>query len=85
MTFFYDVARRMAQPPWGVTANLCIRSRAGVWFSDAYPRSGGGEDVDFCLRLKDMLVAVPEARVTHPFWPRITVQVVGWALATCAA
>lgn len=89
MTFFYDVARRMEQPPWGVTANLCLHGRPAVWFSETYPRSGGGEDVDFCLRLKDTLpaharggalVAVPEARVVHPFWRSITAQVVGWAL-----
>lgn len=92
MTFFYDVALRMKNPPWGVTANLCIQGRTTervIWFSDDYPRTGGGEDVDFCLRIKDLLplrsrteavVAVPEARVSHPFWPNITKQVIGWAL-----
>lgn len=76
----------------GVTANLCVRGRIServVWFSDCYPRTGGGEDVDFCLRIKDLLplhvrteavVAVPEARVLHPFWNNISRQVIGWAL-----
>jgi hypothetical protein len=76
----------------GVTANLCVIGRATkrvVWFSDHYPRTGGGEDVDFCLRIKDLIplntrdevvVAVPEARVVHPFWQTVTRQVVGWAL-----
>lgn len=92
MTFFYDVARRMKNPPWGVTANLCIQGRTCdrvIWFSDDYPRTGGGEDVDFCLRIKDLLplhartaavVAVPEACVRHPFWGNVTRQIVGWAL-----
>jgi glycosyltransferase involved in cell wall biosynthesis len=92
MTFFYDVARRMKNPPWGVTANLCIQGRTCdrvIWFSDDYPRTGGGEDVDFCLRVKDLLplharttavVAVPEARVRHPFWGSVPRQIVGWAL-----
>ena len=28
----------------------------------------------------EIVVAVPEARVCHPFWTNITRQVVGWAL-----
>lgn len=45
--------------------------------------------MDFCLRIKDLMplnsrdeivVAVPEAQVEHPFWPDVTRQVVGWAL-----
>ena len=90
-TFFYDVARRMKHPPWGVTANLCIRGRErkAIWFNEGYPKTGGGEDLDFCLRLKDLqppnkrdeiVVAAPEARVVHPFWRSITSQVLGWAL-----
>lgn len=92
MSFFYDVAHRMAHPPWGVTANLCVQGRTHprlVWFSDTYPRTGGGEDVDYCFRVKDLvpqpdrteaIVSVPEARVVHPFWTSILSQVVGWAL-----
>ena len=91
MTFFYNVARRMKHPPWGVTANLCIRGRErdAVWFNESYPKTGGGEDVEFCLRVKDLqqplrrdeaVVAAPEARVVHPFWRCITKQVLGWAL-----
>jgi hypothetical protein len=90
MTFFYDVARRMRHPSWGVTANLCVvlRTNNTVWFSSVYPKTGGGEDVDFCLRLKALLphcdrasaiVAVPDAVVLHPFWNDIFKQVMGWA------
>lgn len=89
MTFFYDVAARMDNPPWGVTANICFRARTqnSIWFSDCYPKSGGGEDVDYCLRLKGgarhgrgAIVAVPGAVVHHPFWEHILSQVAGWAV-----
>ena len=38
---------------WGTTSNLMVRrSAAGdVRFSAAFPKHGGGEDVDFCLRM----------------------------------
>lgn len=90
MTFFFDVAARMKNPPWGITANLCVEGRTNneIWFSDKYPKTGGGEDVDYCLRVKDMqapharnaaIVSVPEAKVQHPFWDNVSKQVVGWA------
>jgi hypothetical protein len=84
MTFFFGIAQKMKHPPWGVTANLCVRGRADdpVWFGKGYPKSGGGEDVDYCLRVKDIergrisaIVSVPEARAEHPFWRNISRQV----------
>ncbi len=86
MTFFYSVSQRMRHPPWGVTANMCVRGRTQneIWFSNVYPKTGGGEDVDFCLRIKSLLpdhlrdaalVSVPEAVVHHPFWNDILSQV----------
>eukprot|EP00798_Chlamydomonas_sp_ICE-L_P013707 gene13703-19599_t len=80
-----------ANPPWGVTANLCVEGRTNnsLWFSSAYPKSGGGEDVDYCLRMKNRIgvgpdretciVSVPEAVVHHPFWDNILLQIAGWA------
>ena len=90
ITFFYDVANRMQHPPWGVTANICFRGRTQnkIWFNDVYPKTGGGEDVDYCLRLKEnmfgedrdqLFVSVPGARAEHPFWNKILQQVSGWA------
>lgn len=92
MTYFYDISRRVKNPPWGVTANQCIKTSLftvdEIRFSNSYPKTGGGEDVDFCLKVKDItpqssrlecIVSVPEARVQHPFWADITKQVVGWA------
>jgi hypothetical protein len=55
ITFFFDIARKLTNPPWGVTANLCVEGRMNnIWFNDIYPKSGGGEDVDFCLKTKNM-------------------------------
>ena len=83
--YFYGISNVVKFPPWGVTANLCVKSRTNnsIWFSSVYPRTGGGEDVDFCIRLqmagKERLVSVPSACVTHPFWENPLRQVRGWA------
>jgi hypothetical protein len=89
ISYFFDIAERCRHPPWGVTANLCVQGRMNdIWFSDVYPRTGGGEDVDFCLRTKncapsylreEVIVSAPLAKVMHPFWSRILSQAIGWA------
>ena len=76
-----------------MTANLCVknpeRTGGGVYFDMRYPKTGGGEDVSFCLTLKDLhahgprrqhpaVIAVPEATAQHPFWADIYAQV--WLL-----
>ncbi|CAM9884294.1 unnamed protein product, partial [Ectocarpus sp. 6 AP-2014] len=81
----FRIAKVVAYPPWGVTANLCVSGRSGdIWFSPAYPKTGGGEDVDFCLKTRqkygrDAIVAVPGAAATHPYWANPIRQVWGWA------
>ena len=57
--------------PWGVTANLFVRRPLSsvIRFDPRYFKTGGGEDIDFCLRLeKQPLVPVPLAVVVHPWW-----------------
>ena len=82
---FYGIADLVSRPPWGVSANLCVSGRSGtVWFSPAYPKTGGGEDVDFCLKTRqrygpDAIVAVPGAVATHPYWGSPIRQMWGWA------
>lgn len=83
VAFFWGIAR--ANPlhtelPWGVTANLCVRRPppGSLEFDEAFPKTGGGEDIDFCLRLREHVrrtvadsegfVAVPAAVITHPWW-----------------
>ena len=83
VAFFWTAARHFAgqtEMPWGVTANLCVRRVPGITFdeSGAFPKSGGGEDIDYCLRLRrwtrlhvpnsEGLVAWPDAIVDHPWW-----------------
>lgn len=85
--YFYGIAALRQNPPWGVTANMCVRGRtissSFEHFSSAYPRTGGGEDVDFCIRSQGAghgkLVAVPAAKVLHPYWDAPFKQIAGWA------
>jgi glycosyltransferase involved in cell wall biosynthesis len=75
LTFMFEIAADpiYESPAWGVTANLVVEMGTGVRFDTAYAKTGGGEDVDFCLRLTRSrhgghLRSVPEAVVVHDFW-----------------
>lgn len=56
-------------PAWGVTANILVKRLPGLRFDTTYAKAGGGEDVDFCLRILETgggrLMAAPAAMVTH--------------------
>lgn len=89
--YFYGISKHRIHPPWGVTANLMVRgSRYNhtVQFKHLYPKTGGGEDIDFVFQLKHFykthgcVVAVPEAVVHHPWWNNGGTcygQISGWA------
>lgn len=68
----YNIAERRIDPPWGVTANLCVCGRTSrVRFLLEYPKTGGGEDIDYCIRAakgKGSIIAVPGALAYHPWW-----------------
>lgn len=77
LTFMFEIAEsniyQPAGPAWGVTANILFR-RNNVRFDLTFAKTGGGEDVDYSLRVTKAfrggrLLAVPRARVIHPFWP----------------
>ena len=83
VTYFWDIARKRPDDrdlPWGVTANLIARRNAdGIDFNLIFPKTGGGEDIDFCRRKRDWAVAgdgkegggfcaAPNVVVTHPWW-----------------
>lgn len=60
---------------WGATANIAIKREAlgPIRFNEAYPKGGGGEDVDFFLRFRARnnfknLKTLAEAQVWHPWW-----------------
>jgi len=71
----FSVAERKGNHPWGATANTLVRRDAigDKRFSLKFPRSGGGEDVDFFLRVREYnhfrnLRTVRQAVVLHPWW-----------------
>ncbi|KAF7980106.1 hypothetical protein HWV62_39513 [Athelia sp. TMB] len=79
VTYFWDIATKIEHDvPWGVTANLMFRRnvRDGIAYDPSFPKTGGGEDIDFCLRKRDFTVgnggegfwAAPRVVVTHPWW-----------------
>ena len=53
----------VGQLPWAVTANMAVRNTAAR-FDGRFPRTGGGEDIDFCLKAcPGKLLAVPQVGV----------------------
>lgn len=91
--YFYGVSKRMRHPPWAVTANLLVsgsRLNPTIQFKDCYPKTGGGEDIDFVYQYKQfyplsgisVTASVPEAVVRHPWWNAGKVcysHIRGWA------
>lgn len=84
VTYFWDIAAKMsgtkmeADLPWGVTANLISRRdvQDGIEYDLDFPKTGGGEDIAFCLDKREASVgrggngfhAAPKVIVTHPWW-----------------
>ena len=69
VSFFWRAARQMVSVPWGITANLCVRRLGNMRFNEVFSKTGGGEDIDFCLQLPRLgLHCVPAARICHPWW-----------------
>ena len=90
--YFYGIAKQLTHPPWGVTANVLFRGSRHhhtVQFKHIYPKTGGGEDIDFIFQIKERngwsrrtVVAVPGAKALHPWWNHGNVcykQIIGWA------
>jgi hypothetical protein len=71
VTFFWSVADRMTECPWGVTANLLLR-RTPVRFDTDFIKTGGGEDIAMCIDTAGFcgkpLLAAPAAHAVHPWW-----------------
>ncbi|RYH20350.1 glycosyltransferase [archaeon] len=84
IAYFWDAPAIMPELPWGITANLCVRYVPGLEFNKAFIRTGGGEDIDFCLRLpKQPLKSLPSAIAFHPWWNRggkVYGHIFRWAL-----
>lgn len=68
-SFGWTISDYFHEVPWGITANLLVKRNDNIKFDLEFPKTGGGEDIDYCLKLKKWpLVAVPEASVVHPWW-----------------
>jgi glycosyltransferase involved in cell wall biosynthesis len=78
VTYFWDIAEKLTDDlPWGVTANLIVkRVKDDISFNLVFPKTGGGEDIDYCIRKRDWFVErglpgfkpAPKVVVTHPWW-----------------
>jgi glycosyltransferase involved in cell wall biosynthesis len=89
--YFYGISKHRIHPPWGVTANIMVRGSRhnhAIQFKYLYPKTGGGEDIDFVFQLKHFyktagcVVSIPEAVVNHPWWNNGNTcygQICGWA------
>ncbi len=72
---FFGIAGWYAEMPWATTSNVLVRGpdMRAHRFSSAFPKAGGGEDIDVFLRLtghaRAEFRAVPAAIVHHDFWP----------------
>jgi hypothetical protein len=89
--YFYGISKHRIHPPWGVTANMMVRGSRhnhAIQFKNLYPKTGGGEDIDFVFQLKHFyktdgcVVSIPEAVVNHPWWNNGNTcygQICGWA------
>lgn len=71
----FSVAHNHESYAWGATANIMIKRRAvgDIRFSSVYPKKGGGEEVDFFLRVRSLngsknYKCLPAAHVEHPWW-----------------
>lgn len=53
--YFYGISNQMRHPPWAVTANLLVRGsrfNPTIQFKNCFPKTGGGEDIDFVSQYK---------------------------------
>ena len=70
----WRMAETHSELAWNVTSNIMVRraSAQQVYFSEAFPKKGGGEDIDYGLNLTSkagrLLKSVPNARVWHGWW-----------------
>ena len=71
---FWHLPEGYQRLSWGITANLMVRRSAvgETRFLPTFPKRGGGEDIDFCLRVSGdaeaPFVVARSARVRHEWW-----------------
>jgi glycosyltransferase involved in cell wall biosynthesis len=84
ISYFWDIALKQNESPWGITANMLV-SRLGsnrdIYFDLKFLKTGGGEDIDFCLQLvveKKYLKTVATAVCDHKLWTATHRHVYNW-------
>ncbi|CAG8615766.1 14064_t:CDS:1 [Racocetra persica] len=80
ITSFFDIAEKIEENiPWGVTANLLVRRyKDDITFNSIFPKTGGGEDIDYCLQKSKFFTqniqngegfrGAPSIKAVHPWW-----------------
>jgi len=70
-TFFWHISEfafeHNKDVPWGVTANIMFKWKPGYAFDERFPKTGGGEDIDFCIQAGARFTPVPTAKIIHPW------------------
>lgn len=85
ITHFWDRPAWSQRTPWAVTANVLLRRRPDLVFDLQFPKTGGGEDIDACIKMcgNQGLRCVPGATAVHPWWnngwPAMS-RYYGWAM-----
>ena len=71
----FSIAERKPSFAWGATANIIVKRTAvgDIRFDKVFPKSGGGEDIDFFLKVRERnqfknYRSLPLAGVEHPWW-----------------
>lgn len=71
----FTISQNTDSYAWGATANIMIKRQAlgTIRFLDMYPKKGGGEDIDFFLRIRKAnnyknFKTLKKAQVWHPWW-----------------
>lgn len=92
VSFFWTYPSKASTVPWAVTANVAFKNYAKtdneyLLFDVDFIKSGGGEDIDYCLRLRKVaLKCVPNAIAHHPWWNdgrRDYLHFFRWAYGDC--
>ncbi|HYE62550.1 MAG TPA: glycosyltransferase [Phycisphaerales bacterium] len=71
---FFRLAEQACELAWAPTSNVLVRGAVARLerFRTVFPKGGGGEDIDYLLRVSrrhgGAFIAEPSAVVEHPWW-----------------
>ncbi|WP_336514434.1 glycosyltransferase family 2 protein [Pollutibacter soli] len=71
----FFISKHKTSFAWAATASFMVRRSAvkNIRYSTIIPKTGGGEDVDFCFKIRENngfknFKTLPEAKAWHPWW-----------------